>query len=230
MNVHFGRFTEKDNAYVFDLPPRASKTRSHVAAIVDHEGGMRVVVGRRRDIRDNTLEGERAYTVPHFKIYEPCPWEKIPFVIEKAFTYALSQRLSNNPCGGCHVCCHLPWIKPLAKPSRTMCRYCRKGLGCTQYRTRPEECKQFKCNWLRSQSSPEPMAANLRPDRCGMMITDDTTDGRNDVFEVHFEKLIGNDTGEITEAARDYIEDEKAKGRTAKVVTCYYGERDGGLS
>ncbi len=189
---------------------------SHVAGILSPDGGTRTVVGQPEDLRDNTLPGERLYVVPGFRIREPVPWGMIPAVIEAAQQQILKDTKKDNACGGCTTCCFLTYIAALNKPSRTHCRYCRNGLGCTNLANRPTECKVFQCTWLRSQKSAEPMPKRLRPDRCGVMFMDDTTNGQNDVFEVHVE--------EMSEVAQTYIDAEEAKGRRAKLITYYYGE------
>lgn len=57
---------------------------SDLAAIVDIYGGFRVVVAPARTFCHHVGPGERLFIVPGFKIREPVPWEKIPWVIATA--------------------------------------------------------------------------------------------------------------------------------------------------
>src|SRR5215475_6822454 len=63
---------------------RARTTPSDLAAIVDSYGGLRVVVAPARTFRHHVRPGEMLFQVPDFKIREPVPWEKIPYVIALA--------------------------------------------------------------------------------------------------------------------------------------------------
>jgi len=77
-----------------------------------------------------------------------------------------------NLCGDCCACCVLLPIGVLGKEAG---RPCRK-LGpdptwankccCTIYPARPEPCRSFRCGWLAEGWDPD-----LRPDRCGVMLT-----------------------------------------------------------
>jgi hypothetical protein len=119
-----------------------------------------------------------------------------------------------NHCGGCTACCvTLAIDEPeLKKPAAIACPHCVIGSGCQIYRDRPQACRTFKCNWLKSQDTPQPMAAELRPDRCGAIFTDDTIAGDPKIFEVH---------GEPNAAAWDFINARQAAGYKAKQVTQY---------
>jgi len=57
---------------------------SDLAAIVDAYGGFRVVVAPARTFHHHVRPGEMLFQVPGFKIREPVPWEKIPWVIRTA--------------------------------------------------------------------------------------------------------------------------------------------------
>ncbi len=173
------------------------------------------MVGPGWDMHVHQHKGERLFIVPGLRVREPVPWNMIPYVIERAKKQVLKETLTDNPCGGCNVCCFLTYIPAINKPSRTMCRECIPGLGCGSYKVRPLECSTFKCDWLRSQEGPDPMAKELRPDRSGVMFTPDSTNGENDLFEVHVMRM--------TEVAQGYIDTEQAKGRRAKFVDHYYG-------
>ncbi len=190
---------------------------SAVAGIVDSKGGLRVVVTQRWRMRFHVGKGERLFVLPGVRVQEPVPWGQVQAdLIERVKTYVLEKTLGENECGGCNLCCKLTYIEQMNKPSGVMCRECRIGLGCGAYGARPQECKAFSCSWLSSQRSDGPMSADLRPDRCGVMFTSDTTNGDPDLFECHVDRM--------TEAAKTYIDAEQAKGRKAKLVTFYLGE------
>ncbi|MCK9458524.1 MAG: hypothetical protein M0R80_02630 [Proteobacteria bacterium] len=70
-----------------------------------------------------------------------------------------------HSCGDCYACCFL--FEQGDKPAKAMCAYIREGGGCDCYETRPQLCRDYKCTWLRNKK----LAANLRPDRCGFIIT-----------------------------------------------------------
>jgi hypothetical protein len=76
-----------------------------------------------------------------------------------------------NHCGGCNMCCKIPDIAELSKPRNQWCSHCDTGKGCRIYETRPSPCRDFECLWLESQRERHPLPAQLRPDRCKMMLT-----------------------------------------------------------
>jgi hypothetical protein len=55
-------------------------------------------------------------------------------------------------CGTCTLCCRLPDIDTLDKPANTWCRHCVASEGCTIYADRPELCRDFLCNWMKSST------------------------------------------------------------------------------
>lgn len=57
--------------------------RSHVAGILSMDGGLRVVVTRRKGDfeRHHRRPGERVLIVPDLRVKEPVPWDKIPWLI-----------------------------------------------------------------------------------------------------------------------------------------------------
>jgi hypothetical protein len=64
-------------------------------------------------------------------------------------------------CGGCTLCCKLldlPWVE---SPTGEWCRYCDPRKGCEIHEEKPEECRLFKCAWLKM----ERVKPELRPDR-----------------------------------------------------------------
>ncbi len=53
-------------------------------------------------------------------------------------------------CGDCMLCCKLPAIPSLQKPTYTWCKNAKVGHGCSAYDRRPTECREFNCLWLMS--------------------------------------------------------------------------------
>jgi hypothetical protein len=85
-----------------------------------------------------------------------------------------------NHCGECNFCCKLPDIAELSKPANQWCTHCDIGKGCRIYETRPTPCRDFECLWLESQREKRPLPAELRPDRCKVMLT--FAESRRDVL------------------------------------------------
>jgi hypothetical protein len=79
--------------------------------------------------------------------------------------------MSGNHCGTCTLCCKLLDIPVLKKPQGQWCVHCAIGKGCTIYETRPQPCRDFECMWLESQKEKHPLPAELRPDRCKVVLT-----------------------------------------------------------
>jgi hypothetical protein len=72
-------------------------------------------------------------------------------------------------CGSCTLCCKTVAVIELAKPAGSWCSHCRRSKGCTIYETRPAGCRDFHCEWMRS----EKLGAEWRPDRAkfALMVT-----------------------------------------------------------
>jgi len=69
---------------------------------------------------------------------------------------AVSQVASGKACGTCMMCCKLPLIKELDKPTDRWCRHAVIGKGCGIYADRPPVCQSFHCQWIRdAQLGPE---------------------------------------------------------------------------
>lgn len=73
------------------------------------------------------------------------------------------QRCLSKRCKGCTICCLIPKVPELKKPNGKLCTFCNKD-GCTIYKERPSDCRQFECAWLQSGAS-----LDLRPDKCGIL-------------------------------------------------------------
>lgn len=72
-------------------------------------------------------------------------------------------------CSGCAMCCKLPSIAALNKPSGVWCTHCKPGqsLACNAYDTRPEACRSFHCGYLLNAHLDEAW----KPSKSKLMLT-----------------------------------------------------------
>jgi hypothetical protein len=70
-------------------------------------------------------------------------------------------------CGACTFCCKVFRIDALDKPADAWCPHCKVGAGCTVYASRPQECRDFACQWLDFEQLPD----SFRPDRCKVVLS-----------------------------------------------------------
>ena len=61
----------------------------------------------------------------------------------------LASPVKGRVCGSCSLCCKLPSIDEIAKPTGAWCTHCAPGAGgCKIYEQRPLTCQRFMCLWL----------------------------------------------------------------------------------
>jgi len=58
-------------------------------------------------------------------------------------------------CGDCTLCCKVMGIESLDKPPAIWCSHCKPAGGCAIYESRPQECRNFVCGYLRSTTLDE---------------------------------------------------------------------------
>ena len=58
-----------------------------------------------------------------------------------------SQLVPGRNCGTCSLCCKVYSIAELNKPAGQWCPHLARGPGCTIYKSRPQDCRQFFCAW-----------------------------------------------------------------------------------
>ncbi|HEX8224106.1 MAG TPA: hypothetical protein VF605_09845 [Allosphingosinicella sp.] len=77
--------------------------------------------------------------------------------------------LPGRTCGSCTLCCKTVAVTELAKPAGAWCTHCRRSKGCTIYDSRPAGCRDFHCEWMRS----EKLGREWKPDRAkfALMVT-----------------------------------------------------------
>lgn len=84
-------------------------------------------------------------------------------------------------CGACRVCCVLPEVAELGKPRKTACQHLSMDPGCRSacriYEQRPRACSDFRCAWLNGL-----LPAWARPDKVGVMVTENKTEDGRVVF------------------------------------------------
>lgn len=68
-------------------------------------------------------------------------------------------------CNGCTLCCKLLNIDSTNSPKNELCKHCEEYKGCTIYKTRPQECKEFNCAYAQWKKA----SLKLRPDKCGVI-------------------------------------------------------------
>jgi hypothetical protein len=69
-------------------------------------------------------------------------------------------------CGACMMCCKLPAIPAVEKPSGKWCRYAQPGRGCGSYASRPGVCREFYCAWMINAS----LGPEWKPDKAKFFI------------------------------------------------------------
>lgn len=72
-------------------------------------------------------------------------------------------------CDGCTLCCKLPRIPAISKPSNQWCAYCRNG--CSIHDHKPQVCREFNCWWLAGAGDEQE-----RPDRAHFYISGNAGD------------------------------------------------------
>jgi hypothetical protein len=151
-------------------------------------------------------------------VEEPVPWNDVPALIERVQKHLQETLAPTNHCGGCSACCFRSYIKDgdFEKPSNSPCPNCAVGFGCKIYNARPKPCRNFKCLWLKSQSRNDRMAPELRPDRCGVYFTEDTTTNDPLIFECH---------GTPNANAWAWINEMQRIGYKAREIVSYNGEK-----
>ena len=84
-------------------------------------------------------------------------------------------------CGNCTLCCLLLPIPEVNSNPNELCSHCNDG--CNIYETRPQSCRDFKCDWL---LTPE-MGEDLRPDRCNVIF--EKIDNQSTLALTHFNHI-----------------------------------------
>lgn len=122
--------------------------------------------------------------------------------------------MTANACGSCTLCCKLMAVDELAKPRGQWCGDCRVGSGCARYASRPDACRDFACVWLQAENAGRSLGAELRPDRCRVMLTP-TNDGQGIVAHVDPGMPHAHERGAIAETLARLV----AK-RTPLIIVC----------
>lgn len=201
---------------------------SHVASILEVGGGHRFVVGSLESIKENTQRRERAFVVPDYLVWEPMPYESWGVVLGTAYRHMKASLDAESPCGGCRACCKTMPIAEIGKHSHVLCPMSNGLVGCTIHRKgKPKSCKAFECMWLVSQRRNDRMEPELRPDRCGVIFTADTSQHAGGTFDsTRIEAHEDHDTGVTNpEAVQKFVGEMSAAGYWFDKITHYYGEK-----
>jgi hypothetical protein len=59
-------------------------------------------------------------------------------------------------------------VEELDKPAGEWCEHCSIGAGCRIYKDRPKMCRVWSCQW---RARPDLYPEEMRPDRCGFLLT-----------------------------------------------------------
>ncbi len=187
-----------------------------IAGIHDHGGGRRVVfTSDPTSVAANTMRGEKAFPVPGLHPMTDI-WGHKEWIVWKGDQAVLDA--TRPGCGACRACCITLYIAPdengFTKPSHTPCQnLCNDGCGVNA--TKPALCARFKCLWLDSQDGNRAMAPELRPDRCGVILTRDP----DDTIRPHIDQSYPK-----SEAMQAFISAREAEGERFETVTHYTGE------
>jgi hypothetical protein len=191
-----------------------------IAGIKDHGGGCRVVfTDDPMSIPANTMfgKGER-YFVSNAG-WQPMTdiWNHKEWIIWKGEQAVLDADPERQPCGSCRACCITPFVadegdgftKPSHKPCHNLC-----NAGCSINASKPAVCGRFECMWLQSQSGNRPMSPELRPDRCGVMLTHE-----EDTTKIHIDRSYSKSA-----AMQAFVAARESEGERFDTVTHYFGE------
>jgi len=192
-----------------------------IAGIRDHGGGRRVVfTDDPMSIPANTTPGESYHVAPGWHRMTDI-WGHKEWIVWQGEKQVLDADKSREPCGSCRSCCITLFVadegdgftKPSHKPCHNLCNE-----GCAVYKDRPRTCKAFECVWAKSQKGNRAMAAELRPDRCGVILTDHE-DGP---VRVHQSRAYPK-----SDAMQAFIVERTNEGEQFQDVTHYIGEARG---
>lgn len=189
-----------------------------VGCVVTKEGGRAVVAKSMDEVAffpGNVPEGATLY-LSDVSVPVPAPWDWNAWVIwqgEKAMLDA-----TRPGCGACRACCITLYIADVGdgftKPSHRACGHLCNA-GCGIYENRPRTCSAFECVWLKSQRGNRAMPPELRPDRCGAILTDHD----EGATRVHVDPSYPKSA-----ALQAFITAREAEGEAFAPVTHYYGE------
>ena len=108
-------------------------------------------------------------------------------------------------CGNCTACCKTHAVFEISKFQGRWCEHCDIGKGCRIYDARPENCKEFRCEWLKG--------FRKRPDRTKI------------VLDFHIEGAMGKllQMWEVSEGAlkRPYAIEIRSECLTNKISVCF---------
>lgn len=103
---------------------------------------------------------------------------------------------SARACGSCTACCKTHEVYSIQKSAGTWCAWCVPQKGCALYSRRPQECRDFQCEWLK-----------------GWGVEDDRLDRSNLVFDYALGGALGA-VLMVREVARGALDSTLARDMT----------------
>ncbi len=212
--------------------------RSAVAGVLSPDGGLRTVVTQRWRMKHHVKRGERLFVVPDLWVEEPVPFNSalMAHCIRMAHATVVKALAPENPCGECRACCVTLYIDdvtlpsheklkeaPQPKRSHTPCHQCDAEVGCLVHFNRPRVCRRFECLWLKSQKTNRIMGPEMRPDRCGVILTGPEAGDPDWLIYAHpsAHDRAALDRDPFLSHAREI----EADGTRVVTVTHYHGEK-----
>lgn len=128
---------------------------------------------------------------------------------------------SVRDCGSCSACCFLLSVPEVKKPACIWCAHAsRPHGGCQIYEDRPQECVDYKCLWLVSQTRrpEERMIPDTRPDRSKVMFHDAYAYDVEKKNTVYVHVFPGHPQAWRQEPIYDHIKMMKSRGVTIHIL------------
>jgi len=89
------------------------------------------------------------------------PWSRRAAQPARVVATASRPPVPGRACGSCTLCCKTIGVAELAKPAGEWCPHCLRSKGCAIYDNRPDGCRDFFCEWMRSDK----LGPEWKPDR-----------------------------------------------------------------
>ena len=125
---------------------------------------------------------------------------------------------TDNKCGSCTACCLAPAVSKIKRPG-VWCRFCNQDQGCSIYSRRPQDCRDFRCDWLKMASKPLLQTSvfwydllrlhgldALRPDRLGVILDCCTGLAYGNLLQIWEVRVGGLSNVLVWDIMRDTIE------------------------
>lgn len=130
---------------------------------------------------------------------------------------------TDRGCNGCRGCCDGTLVFDSITPSGQRlivkddksCFYMAQDIGCGNYEDRPQNCRDFECEWITDTGLPE----YLKPSRCGFIIVNKLGDSSFNCYVLKQTSGYNIDMAALTwaiwwanETKKDLLVDTKSTG------------------